>query len=367
MSLDVLNKIKEIIQENLPDIDLSSLKDEDIFVDQGIDSLVRTDLFINVGEQFDLDLMDVDENEISSLSKLATYVEGHTKSKSNEVENSDSKSKLMGKDKLISSLKTLGIKAGDNLLIHSGLLNLGQLGGKSADENLDIIYEALIEVLGSDGTLIVPAFFYEFARWDKPFDINNNEPSASLGAFSNYLMRKPNGKRSLHPLTSLVAVGKNASFICEGNCPTSYGVGSAWDKLFELNGKMLFLGVDLSAMTFVHYVEHRVGVPHIYNKIHNAPILKNGKELALRVCSSVRYLDFDIVYNKYEYTRIFNEAGLVRSIDIGKSKSYLVSMKDAFSFMVDKLNEDIYFLLKNKPNFRKGEIPLNGPAGEPRE
>jgi aminoglycoside 3-N-acetyltransferase len=366
MSSDVLSKIKNIIQENLAEIDLNSLSDEELFIDKGIDSLVRTDLFITVGEHFNIELMDVDENKISSLKKLADYIECYSNNNS-KLDNASLDTNVAGKEKLALALKSLGIKQGDNLLVHGGLLNLGQIGGKSAEENLDIIYDALIEVLGTEGTLIVPAFYYEFARWDKSFDVDNDEPSTGLGSFSSYVVRKSNAKRSLHPLSSMAAVGKNATLICEGTCPTSYGVGSSWDKLFELNGKMLFLGVDLSAMTFVHYVEHRMGVPHIYNKLHNANVVKNGKELNLPICSSVRYLDFDIVYNKSKYTQIFSEAGLVKEQVLGKSISYLVSMKEAFNFIVDKLSDDVYFLLKNKPKFREGEIPYNGPAGELRE
>ncbi len=61
---------------------------------------------------------------------------------------------------LVADFRALGIRAGDVLLVHSGLGRLGWVcGGPQA------VIEALFEVLGADGTLVMPA---HAADWSEP-------------------------------------------------------------------------------------------------------------------------------------------------------------------------------------------------------
>ena len=361
---DMISEIKKIIKEHHEDIDIDNINFDEDLIDQGFDSLVRTDLFITLGEAFDVELMEVDEDEVGSLSKVIAFIE---KEKNNNPDDLKKEKSTLGHKDLMDSLRKIGLCSGDTILVHSGLFNLGALEHKSAEENLELIYQSIMEVIGKEGTLVVPAFFYEYGRWDEVFDIVETPVSKELGAFSKFISDKAEAIRSLHPLTALAAIGKNADFITNGNCKTSYGVGSAWDRFYESNGKMLFLGVNLSSMTFVHYVEHRVGVPHVYNKFHTTPVLKNGENITSEIISSVRFLDYDIVYAKESYTEMFRSAGILKEEKIGSSISYLVDAKEAFSFLVEELNKNIFCLLRNKPEFRSNEIPMSGKAGPARE
>ena len=45
--------------------------------------------------------------------------------------------------------------------------------------------------------------------------------------------------------------------------------------------KMIFLGVDLRYMTYVHYVEFMVGVPHRYNKLFLKPVMISPTNLVI--------------------------------------------------------------------------------------
>jgi len=366
---DILKKIENIISENIKDVDVSKLHADESLIDQGLDSLVRTDILISIGEVFDVELVDIDESIVASLNKIASFIK-EQKGESLERElpkEFKSPKSVLNRESLVVGLKKIGVKAGDVLLVHSDLFSLGQLEYKSADENLDLIYNSFMEVLGTSGTLLVPAYYYEYGRWENPYDIKRSETSKELGAFSKFVTRKSESKRSLHPLTALAGSGKLAEYITSGECGTSYGVDSAWDRFYESDGKMLFLGVDLRSMTFIHYVEHRVGVPHIYNKLHSTPVFRDGEEVKIPICSSVRFLDFDIAYNKYKFTEMFKKAGLVNEYEIGTSVSYFVKSREIFKFLVKELNKDFYYLLKNKPNFRQNQIPMDGKAGAARE
>ena len=361
---EIIKEIKRIISEHHPDVDVTRIKIEEDLIDQDFDSLLRTDIFITLGEAFGVELMDVDEERVSSLLKVAQFIELSKVSTGGEP---SPQNISLGHEEFVRLLKEIGLKAGDTALVHCGFFNLGNLEHKNAEENLELVYQSLLDVLGVEGTLVVPAFYYEYGRWDAPFDAERTDVSKELGAFSSYVAKKKSAKRSIHPLTALAAVGKNAEHVTNGECLTSYGVGSAWDRFFEVDGKMLFLGVDLGSMTFVHYVEHRVGVPHIYNKYHTIPVSKNGVEISKQVSSSVRYLDFEVSYDKARYTKMFKEAGLLKELRIGNSMSFMVEAKDAFHYLVKELNRDLFFLLKNKPEFKPGEVPMSGKAGAARD
>lgn len=86
----------------------------------------------------------------------------------------------MAERKIISalalSLEKLGIKGGDSLLVHSSLRSLG---GVAPDE----IIGALIEVLGSEGTLMFPTLSYETVNARNPFFDCRYTPS-NVGALS---------------------------------------------------------------------------------------------------------------------------------------------------------------------------------------
>ena len=79
--------------------------------------------------------------------------------------------KYITKESLIDTLLSVGIEKNDTLLVHSDIASFGTTENFSRKEALNIFYEALMEVLGSEGTLCVPAYFYEYARFGIPYDI----------------------------------------------------------------------------------------------------------------------------------------------------------------------------------------------------
>ena len=58
-------------------------------------------------------------------------------------------------ERLVSDFKSLGIKEGDVLLVHSSLSSMGNVEGGA-----DTVIDALLEVLGKEGTLLFPAFSF---------------------------------------------------------------------------------------------------------------------------------------------------------------------------------------------------------------
>lgn len=268
----------------------------------------------------------------------------------------------IARETLAAAFQSCGLGRGDTVLVHSDLFLMGPMNG-TPEAILATYFNAFRDVLDDAGTLVVPAYFLEHGRWETPYDIRRSPVSRELGAFPQHVVNQPGARRSPNPIYALAAVGPRAEYLCCGGTASAYGVDSPWDRLFQCDGKMAFVGIGLRAMTFVHYVEHMVGVPHLYNKFYPAPIFDNGYPVDLPVCAQVRYYDFDVSPYLEHLDEDFEKAGLVRKAEAGSGTIRCVSVRGAFDFLKEKLKKDFFYLLKHPPNFVKGERPMDGGAG----
>ena len=65
------------------------------------------------------------------------------------------------KDDISQGLVDLGLKAGDLLMVHSSLSSIGFV-----ERGPETIVDCLLDVVGSEGTLVVPTFTYPSAVTD---------------------------------------------------------------------------------------------------------------------------------------------------------------------------------------------------------
>lgn len=276
--------------------------------------------------------------------------------------------KIVTKREIEKALIKLGLKKGDAVLVHSDIFRIGMIKGcDRKEEYLATLFNIFLKVIGKKGTLAVPAFFYEYGRWAAPYDMKSSPVSSQLGIFSQYVAGLPQAVRSPNPIAALAAIGFNAKYICRGGTGSAYGIDSPWDRLMKCNAKMIFFGADLSAMTFCHYVEHMVGVPHIYNKIFSAPVSEKGKKIKLLICAQVRYLKFGIEYDAEANTRKFEQGKVVKKIKIGNGAIRYLSCERVFEFLKEKLKNNPYYFLKKEPKFIPGKIPMDGGSGNERK
>lgn len=266
---------------------------------------------------------------------------------------------------LRASLTQSGLKEGDSVLVHSDLRVFGM--PKDATNREDILkfyYQGFKDILGIQGTLAVPAYFYEYARYGEPFDTETSPVSASLGVFSSYVTSLPHRIRSCNPLQSIAAIGVHAEFLCGSNSLSGYGVTAPWHRLRELKGKMLFLGTTIQPMTFVHYIEQQYGVPHLYFKIYPYPVTRNGQPIQGRPISAVRFLDYGIEYDLKAFQAELEKKGVLRTAALGRSRLLVVDAEAAFLTGIEMLDKNPYAFLKKAPEFVPGKIPTDGVTGK---
>lgn len=259
------------------------------------------------------------------------------------------------------ALANVGIKPGDVVLIHSDMRALGKPDSIThSREILPFYLQILQNAVGPEGTLAVPAYFYEYARYAIPFDVETSPVSLSLGAFSRYLAALPHRVRSCNPLQSIAAIGKRAQELAGGNSLSGYGITSPWHRLRMIGGKILFIGVTIQPMTYVHYIEQQYGVPHMYCKVFQTPIYRAGNLLSGQPISAVRYLDYDITYDLNNFEAKLIQQNQLKIASVGHGSIRCGSTQEIFDTGISCLDNDPYFFLKHPPCFVPGKIPCDG-------
>ena len=256
-------------------------------------------------------------------------------------------------------LSKIGIKKNSTILIHSGINYLGIMDKIANNKIPEKIFKILSKTVGKNGTLLFPGFFYNYARKKIFFDLKHSKPCKSLGVISQYVFETKKIYRSKNPLTSLMGVGKNAKGICKESNSRSYEYNSVWDKLFKSNAEILFLGVPLSeSMSFIHYLENIIGVPHMYTKKILLPIKTDNKVIENFAMVYVRYLDFNINVNLKQFEIDLYKEGIIREFKIGDGFIKAVNVKKVFAFAINKLTKNPYYFLNNVPKFNNKKYPI---------
>jgi aminoglycoside 3-N-acetyltransferase len=264
------------------------------------------------------------------------------------------------KKKLFEHFKKVKLKKNSPILLFAGLNYFTELLKK--DNQLikpKEIFKIIKLYCGKNSTIIVPAFYYEFARSKKNFDIFKSPPSKSLGSIPQYVFYNENFLRSKHPLTSLMSIGKKSKLICERTNDKDYGYGSAWAELVNQNTQILFLGVPLyKANTFIHFIEFQVGVPHMYIKKYDNKVTNGKKIISPKIFSYVRYLNSEVKVNQKQLYLDLKKNKILKFSKVDKGEISSINCKDLLNFGLKKLVKNPYYFLNNVPKFKKGIPPL---------
>lgn len=245
------------------------------------------------------------------------------------------------------ALKKAGLEPGDSVFIHSDLKSFGKIACDDKETFLKEIYNAFMNVLGPEGTLIVPTFTYSWCGTDEVFDLETSQ--SKVGLFSEYIRTRPEALRSIHPLFSCAAIGRNAKeFI--GEVPkNSFGSGSIFDILYKRNAKLLLLGTRF-AVTFLHYIEKKYGVDYRYIKTFKGRISIKGDSYEdsyeYYVRDTDRFEEYDMTPLGYK----LKDDGLLKRVLLGDDRLMLCNHKDAFDAGIKLLKENEYVFAKNIKN-----------------
>ena len=227
----------------------------------------------------------------------------------------------MDQQEIVAGLRELGLKRGDKVLLHSSLLSLGKVTGGP-----DAVIDAFLEVLGGEGTLLVPVF-------------------GALGILTETVKRRPGAVVSSAPVGTVAALGKDAEAICRDHwqAETAHGEGTPFTRLAEMGGYVCLLGVDQDRNTSLHSVEAMLKLPYL-RTIDTAFALPDGRQ----VSKAFRYYpgphrDF------IGLDRHFREAGVLKIARIGNAQVRLIRSADLLRVGMALGGKDPAFVLCDNP------------------
>jgi aminoglycoside 3-N-acetyltransferase len=240
---------------------------------------------------------------------------------------------------LARDLRVLGLRPGDTVLVHSALSRVGWVpGGAPA------VVQALRDVVGTDGTLVVPtqtADNSDPAGWQHPpvpedwwpvirehtpgFDPAVT-PSGGMGRLPEAVRTWPGAVRSSHPQTSFAALGARAAQVVGvHDLDSRCGERSPLATLELLDARVLLLGAGFGSCTTFHLAEYRV--PDLPRATHGCAVLTEAGR------AWVSYEDVDL--DEEDFDRIgvaFQETGQVATGPVGDATCHLFGVRDAAAF-----------------------------------
>ncbi|MFN2235601.1 MAG: AAC(3) family N-acetyltransferase [Anaerolineales bacterium] len=164
-------------------------------------------------------------------------------------------------DQFVSDLHNVGVRPGGTLLVHASFKSLGPVPG-----GVDTIIDGLLEALGPEGTLLMPALSYETVVPERPTFNIKSTPSC-VGSIPETFRLRTGTRRSMHPTHSVCAVGPISDALLNQHIldSTPCGPNSPFTRLPDFNGQILMLGCGLQPNTSMHSIEEIAQAPYLFN------------------------------------------------------------------------------------------------------
>ena len=236
-------------------------------------------------------------------------------------------------------LSALGLEPATTVMVHSSLGRIGWTVGGPVS-----VIRALLEVLGEAGTLAMPAETPQISdpdTWNDPrvkpewHDVIRThlpvfDPATTpttMGAIPEAFRTFPGTYRSLHPLVSVCANGRHANEVTKDHAlEFCEGKGTPFEKLYDLDGHTLLLGVGFNRCTSLHYAESLV--PKRRTEKNRYPLLHDG----MRVWVEVTDMSTDGGQHFPVVGERFMETGAVRKGRVGEAEALFFSTRALVDF-----------------------------------
>ena len=240
-------------------------------------------------------------------------------------------------NRIVSDLENIGIKKGDDILIHMSFKSLGYVDG-----GIDTFLDALKASVGDRGTILFPTLSYRFVTCDNP--VFHIEKTAScVGAVSNYFKNLNGVKRSLNPTHSVAAYGFRQKEYVDNHYLDDEPVGpnSPFSILPKFGGKVLMIGCGIKCNTSMHGVEEFIKAPYILSKEkreyslvdYDNKVVNKGYYFHDMIKGHNRAQRYDRLYDLMEY----------KKGSILEAETYLIDSETMWDVASRKMKEDAYY------------------------
>ncbi len=247
------------------------------------------------------------------------------------------------------ALEQAGIRAGDVICVQSDVSPIMELSGLEWWEDvLELVKHCFLEALGPEGTLLVPTYNWDFCNGKTYI---HEKTTSQVGMFSNYILFDKNSIRSFHPVYSFAAIGPRAPRLFEGISKSSFGENSVFQRLHQINAKMVFFNLTVKRATFIHYVEQVKRVDYRFVKEFHGRVQRDGQAYEDTFDVYVRYLDRNIITYLDRLETYMDGQGQTTKVMIADQYPFVVAhADDIYRAALEKLAIDPYFLIQYPPS-----------------
>ncbi len=256
------------------------------------------------------------------------------------------------------ALKTLGFARGDIVYFSTGFGFLGRAEGVENPDDLNkLFFDCIREVLGSEGTILIPTYSYTFGRSlaSELAIFDPLETKSETGPFPEFFRQQEGVSRSLDPMVSISGIGPEFINLIKDLPPTSYGANCIFDRLTEKNAKICNIGLGSNWVPFLHHADWLAQVSYRHEKLFFGKILDGTKFYEQPWVYAVPISRSLSMSHGHQLGALAEEAGIWTWTALGRGRVYAAPYQDLFSFTVEKLKVDPW-LTTNTP---KSEFALH--------
>lgn len=249
---------------------------------------------------------------------------------------------------LAAQFENLGLTAGSTVLVQASMRKVAPDSGDAST-----VLKALLDVLGCDGTVVVPTYTSWNSKSSKTYrdavaDLSPHQadaylrslpafdprttPSSGMGELAEAVRTYPGAYRSTHPQTSFAAVGRRARVITAIHDLTCHlGPRSPLGALYESAALVLLLGVGYNVCTAFHLAEYRYG-----------PRPKRPYECRVAGWPGDGWTSFDdielddsqfgLIGKEFEAAQTASDRATLRIGTVGRAETRLFALQDAVDF-----------------------------------
>ncbi len=240
-------------------------------------------------------------------------------------------------------LVSLSIPRYSTVFIHSSLFHFGQFDG-----GVQRFYKMVEDVFDETYTLLMPAFNWQFTTvkyW------HYHTTKSQSGILTEYMRKLPGTSRTIHPFHSVSVRGPHWLRFTAAVCSSSFGPGSVFETLYNVNAYNLSLGKPfVGGATFCHYAEELLQVPYRYHKYFDGKVVDQYNRIVeTRFSMFVRHIE-----TSYEFVNTWEVLwddllahGLVHYTRHNNfTPILLLSVRDALDLLAERLAKDPYYVAK---------------------
>lgn len=250
------------------------------------------------------------------------------------------------KNDIVSQLRRVGVKRGDLLYVASFMAILG-----NRPRLLDDTIDALLETVGEQGTVIMPAFNWDYCR---TLFFDHAETESKVGILTEAFRRRKGVLRNVAPpWCTFIAAGKHAATVASINGTSPFGPDSIVQYMIDRNVRQVLIGSTYAdSVVFVHWLEQSFNVPYRYWKTFRGIVRINGKEVENVSEMFARRLDIDATIDSNHLTVVFDKTDKVQTAKLGRGKIRSFRVKDYIHFMTPYFEQDVLAVLSKESRKR---------------